>query len=467
MLHYFSNKIRSPKSKNLAYNLNNSIQSAALIQKQAKSCLISQECILRCIAIDLCIMVEYQEIELQGHIIDSGIMTQLFDRIMDMGGNFEILVFDVGKKKADPSYARLRIAASTKAKLHSILSELHRLGVSPIEVKDVHLVHADGEFKVPKGFYTTTNHPTQVKYDGEWIPVTPTKMDFLIVVDKKSKTARSTALAKVKKGDSVVVGEQGVNVTYPERPRESSTFEFMHGTVSPERPSETLIAQIAREILEVRKKGGKIAVVGGPAIIHTGADKALAEMIHKGYIDVLFAGNALATHDIEYNLYGTSLGMDISTGKPVMGGHKHHLYAISEIMRAGSIKSAVDKGVVKGGIMYECVKKNVPFVLAGSIRDDGPLPDVITDVMTAQEIMRKHIDGCSMILMIATLLHSIAVGNCLPSNVKTVCVDINPASLTKLMDRGSMQAIGIVSDAGTFLPLLAKQLEIQSSSAKK
>jgi len=320
---------------------------------------------------------------------------------------------------------------------------------------------------VPKGFYTTTNHPTQVKFEGEWIPVEPVKMDFLIVVDLKNKTARSTALAKIRKGDLVVVGEQGVNVSYPERPRESSTFEFMHGTVSSERPSETLIAQIAREILEVRKKGGRIAIVGGPAIIHTGADKALAEMIHKGYIDVLFAGNALATHDIEYNLFGTSLGMDISTGKPVMGGHKHHLYAISEIMRAGSIKSAVDKGVVTGGIMYECVKKNIPFVLAGSIRDDGPLPDVITDVMTAQDTMRKHIAGCSMILMIATLLHSVAVGNCLPSNVKTVCVDINPAALTKLMDRGSMQAIGIVSDAGTFLPMLARQLEIQSSAAKK
>jgi lysine-ketoglutarate reductase/saccharopine dehydrogenase-like protein (TIGR00300 family) len=287
------------------------------------------------------------------------------------------------------------------------------------------------------------------------------------VVDKEHKAARCTALGRIKKGDLVVIGEQGVNVSYPERPRESSTFEFMHGTVSPERPSETLIAKIAAEILDVRKKGGKIAIVGGPAIIHTGADKALAEMIRKGYIDVLFAGNALATHDIEYNLYGTSLGMDISTGKPVMGGHKHHLYAISEIMRAGSIANAVNKGVITGGIMYECVKNNIPFILAGSIRDDGPLPDVITDVMAAQDTTREHIEGCSMVLMIATLLHSIAVGNCLPSNVKTVCVDINPTALTKLMDRGSTQAIGIVSDAGTFLPLLVKQLELQSAGVKK
>jgi lysine-ketoglutarate reductase/saccharopine dehydrogenase-like protein (TIGR00300 family) len=190
-------------------------------------------------------------------------------------------------------------------------------------------------------------------------------------------------------------------------------------------------------------------------------------MIRKGYIDVLFAGNALATHDIEYSLFGTSLGMDLSTGKPVMGGHRHHLYAISEIMRAGSIQQAVENGVVKSGVMYECVTRNVPFVLAGSIRDDGPLPDVITDSMGAQDAMRKHIPGCSMVLMIATLLHSVAVGNCLPSNVKTVCVDINPASVTKLMDRGTKQAIGVVSDAGTFLPLLEKHLELQSAAAKK
>ncbi len=380
-------------------------------------------------------MAESQEIELQGHIIDSGIMTQLFDRVMDMGGNFEILVFEVGKKKTDPSYARLRIAASNKEKLRAILSELHRLGARPLEVKDVHLVPAEADRVVPKGFYTTTNHPTQVKCGGEWVAVEAIEMDFLIVVDPVKKRAVSKPLGKIRKGDLVVVGEQGVSVSYPERPREQSAFEFMHGTVSPERPSETLIAKIAREILEVRRNGGKIALVGGPAIIHTGADRALAEIIRKGYIDVLFAGNALPTHDIEYNLYGTSLGMDISTGKPVMGGHKHHLYAISEIMRAGSIRIAVEKGVIKSGIMYECVRNNVPFVLAGSIRDDGPLPDVISDVMIAQDAMREHIRGCSMVLMIATLLHSIAVGNCLPSNVKTVCVDINPAHLTKLMDR--------------------------------
>jgi lysine-ketoglutarate reductase/saccharopine dehydrogenase-like protein (TIGR00300 family) len=411
-------------------------------------------------------MVVSQEIELSGHIIDSGIMTQLFDKVMDMGGNFEILVFDIGKKKTDPSYARLRVAAANREQLGFILSELHRLGARPLEVRDVHLVPAERDHVGPKGFYLTTNHLTDVKYNDEWIPVEFIEMDCLIVVDKPAKRAVCTPLSKLKKGDPVVVGEQGVKVHYPERPREQSNFEFMHGTVSSERPSVTLIAKIAREIIDVHKKGGKIILVGGPAIIHTGAGNVVAAMVQKGYINVLFAGNALATHDIEHNIFGTSLGMDISTGKPVMGGHKHHIYAINEILRAGSIRNAVEKGVITGGIMFECIRNKVPFVLAGSIRDDGPLPDVITDVIQAQDAMRCHLDGCSMVLMVATLLHSVAVGNCLQSGVKTICVDINPASLTKLMDRGTMQAIGIVSDAGTFFPLLAEQLEILESPAK-
>jgi lysine-ketoglutarate reductase/saccharopine dehydrogenase-like protein (TIGR00300 family) len=403
-----------------------------------------------------------REIELEGHIIDSGIMTQIFDKIMDMGGNFEILVFDVGKQKTDPSYARLKVNAANDERVDAIISELHRYGARLLAIADVNIVPAEADRVVPKGFYSTTNYPTSVKYLGSWIPVQAIEMDCLIVLDTGRLVAMSTPLSKLRKGDQVVVGEQGVRIVPPERPREKTNFEFMHGTVSSERPSETIIARVAKEILEVHRKGGKIALVGGPAIIHTGADRALAGIIRKGYINVLFAGNALATHDIEYNLFGTSLGMDLSTGKPVTGGHKNHLYAISEIMRAGSIKKAVDQGIITEGIMYECVKNDVPFVLAGSIRDDGPLPDVITDILVAQDRMREYTQSCSMVLMVATLLHSIAVGNCLPSYVKTVCVDINPSSVTKLMDRGTMQAIGVVSDAGTFLPLLAKQLDIQS-----
>lgn len=400
-------------------------------------------------------------IDLEGHIIDSGIMTNIFDKIMDMGGNFEILEFNIGKKKTDTSYAKLKVCADNEHSLLLILSDLYRLGARDLEAADVKVAPAEGDRIVPKGFYSSTNHTTFVKYRGKWLQVEDIKMDSLIVIDPILDKAFCKTLSKIREGDLVVIGELGIRVVPLERPRQQSTFEFMRGTVSSERPSETVIAQIAKEIINLKAGGGKIALVGGPAIIHTGAVGAVAQLIKQGYIDVLFAGNALAAHDIEYNLLGTSLGMDISTGKPISGGHKHHIYAISEVMRAGSIRKAVDKGVITSGIMYECVKNNVPFVLAGSIRDDGPLPDVITDVVLAQDAMRSHLKGCGMVLMVATLLHSIAVGNCLPSNIKTICVDINPSAVTKLMDRGTMQAIGVVSDAGTFFPLLVKQLEIQ------
>jgi lysine-ketoglutarate reductase/saccharopine dehydrogenase-like protein (TIGR00300 family) len=406
-----------------------------------------------------------REIELEGHIIDSGIMTQVFDRIMDMGGSFEILEFEVGKKKTDVSYARLRLMAQDEANLTQITSELHRLGARPVEIVDAVLVPAEGDRIVPRDFYSTTNHPTFIRRGGKWIPVDEMKMDSLVVFDEKTGKAVCKTLSKLLAGELVVVGEDGVKVVPPARPRKQSLFEFMHGTVSPERPSEAIIAQIAKEMIDLKRKGGKIVLVGGPAIIHTGASASLAKLIRMGYVDALFAGNALAAHDIEYSLMGTSLGMDLSTGKPVIGGHCHHLKAISEVIRAGSIRDAVKKGVVKSGIMFECVKKGIPYVLAGSIRDDGPLPDVITDVVEAQDAMREELKGCGMVLMVATLLHSIAVGNCLPSSVKTVCVDINPTAVTKLMDRGTQQVIGVVSDAGTFLPLLAKQIEVQSGEA--
>lgn len=405
-----------------------------------------------------------REIELRGHIIDSGTMTLVFDKVMDMGGSFEVLQFDVGKRKQDPSYVRISVSAPDTEQLASMMSELHRLGARVPEVEDIALEAAEGDRIVPNGFYSTTNHTTFVKFEGNWLPVEGIEMDCLIIINPDEKRAVCTPMSKLRSGDYVVIGEKGVRVVPPERPRKVSTFEFMHGTVSSERPSETIIGKIAHEMLELKKNGGKIAVVGGPAIIHTGAAPALAEIIRNGNIDVLFAGNALATHDIEYNLFGTSLGMYIDTATLATGGHKNHIYAISEVIRAGSIKNAVEMGIIKKGIMYECVKNDVPYILAGSIRDDGPLPDVITDTMVAQDEMRKYLRDLDMVIMIGTLLHSVAVGNCLPSYVKTICVDINPASVTKLMDRGTMQAIGVVSDAGAFLPLLAKQLNVQKNN---
>lgn len=403
-------------------------------------------------------MSDSREIELDGHIIDSGIMEHVLDSILDMGGDFEIIEFTVGKRKTDTSYARVLVTGTSSDNLDAIISTLHRHGARLIDSDDVMLVPAEGNRIVPKGFYSTTNYPTEIRINNEWIPVQLIEMDCLIVVSPDKKTAMTTPMSKLQTGDLVVIGEHGVKVKPPERSRSHEEFEFMGGSVSSERPTITTIRKIAKEILDTHKRGLKVALVGGPAIIHTGADSATASMFHEGFIDILFAGNALATHDIEYNLYGTSLGMDIRSGELVSAGHKNHLYAISEVMRAGSIKKAVDTGILKSGIMYECVKRNVPYVLAGSIRDDGPLPDVITDSVIAQDEMRKYVPEIGMVLMIATMLHSIAVGNCLPSYVMTVCVDINPSTLTKLMDRGTSQAIGVVSDAGAFFPMLLEQI---------
>lgn len=403
-------------------------------------------------------MSDSREIELDGHIIDSGIMEHVLDSILDMGGDFEFLEFTVGKRKTDHSYARVLVRAPDSVDLDAIISTVHRFGARLVHSDDVSLVPAEGPGIVPQGFYSTTNYPTQIRLNGEWIDVSAIEMDCLIVVTPDKKQAVTTPMSRLKKGDLVVIGEQGVKVRPPERSRNHDEFEFMGGVISSERPTETTIRKIAKEIIETHQKGLKVALVGGPAIIHTGADDACAAMIREGYIDILFAGNALATHDIEYNLYGTSLGMNIHTGELVSAGHKNHLYAISEIMRAGSIRKAVESGILKSGIMYECMKRKTPFVLAGSIRDDGPLPDVITDSMVAQDEMRKYVPEIGMVLMIATMLHSIAVGNCLPAYVMTVCVDINPSTLTKLMDRGTSQAIGVVSDAGAFFPMLLDQV---------
>ena len=340
------------------------------------------------------------------------------------------------------------------------MDELSVLGASIDELKEVQLVASTKDKVAPEGFYSSSNHTTHIFYDGNWIPVEDIEMDCLVVVDEKNKRAFVKPIAEVKSGDKIVVGLDGVKVTPPHRSREEQqVFEFMNSDVSSEKPLMNLIRGIAEEMKEIKAKGGKIGIVGGPAIVHTGSGKYLASLIKEGYIDVIMAGNALATHDIESNLFGTSLGIEVETGKIVAHGHTHHMRAINKINRSGSIKSAVEDGTLTGGIMYECIKNDVPFVLAGSIRDDGPLPDVITDVIEAQKLMRKYAQEVDMVLMISTMLHSIAMGNLLPSRVKSICVDINPSTVTKLSDRGSAQVLGIVTDIGTFLPLLYNALK--------
>ena len=401
-----------------------------------------------------------REIELRGHIVDSGILAKVMDLVVEYNGDFDTEEFSLGRQKTDPSYAKMKIGAESEEQLMQLISELRRVGALVIGEEEVSVKTVQRAKVAPEGFYSTTTHPTHIHFNNTWIPVENMKMDALIVVNKKDMTAKCLVQGKLMPGDVVVVGEEGVRVDFPERPREMGVFEFMGGEVSSERPSLTMIRRVAAEILQMKKNGKKVALVGGPAIIHSGASEAVAAMIREGYIDLLFAGNALAVHDLEHNIFGTSLGMNLKSGELVTGGHRHHLYTINKIMEAGSIYAAVESGLVTNGIMYECIKNETPFVLAGSIRDDGPLPDVIQNTIEAQDAMRKHIvdPDLGMMLMVATLLHSIAVGNLLPSHVKTICVDINPASVTKLMDRGTSQAIGMVSDAGIFLPSLLEAL---------
>ncbi len=405
--------------------------------------------------------MEVKEIELKGHIIDSFILPEVFDTIMDHGGEFEVIQFDIGKHKKDPSYARLLVKAGNRKDLDVILGELLKIGAKIPDIEELRLEKAPKDMTLPEGFYSTTNHRTYVLLDGEWIEVKNTEMDVAIVVDRENKQAFGKTFSDIKKGDLVVVGNTGIRVEPPERPRSYTIFDFMKSRVSSEKPTRSIVSQVAGEIREVKKRGKKVLAVAGPAVVHTGSAESLAALIREGFVDVLFAGNAIAVHDIEYQLYGTSLGLDLRSGRSTEGGHRNHLYSINEVKRAGSIENLVREGKVSGGIMYECIKKRIPFVLAGSIRDDGPLPEVITDVIDAQKEMRKNLEDVELVLMLSTMLHSIAVGNLLASSVKTICIDINPATVTKLSDRGTAQALGIVTDVGIFLPMLAEELIVQ------
>jgi lysine-ketoglutarate reductase/saccharopine dehydrogenase-like protein (TIGR00300 family) len=401
-----------------------------------------------------------KEIKAEGHLIDSMILTKIWDRIIELGGDFETSEFRVGKHKTDTSYVRMVVKGRNPEHLETILEEIYPLGAVPLEVAEAVLAPAPADMVFPDNFYSTTNNPTQVYFNGEWIAVEGTMMDKVIVVNPETKRAYCKPIREVKKGDLIVVGEEGVRVKPPERPRESTgVFRFMSSGSSSEKPAVAIIKQIAQDLYDVKKAGGKVAVVAGPAVVHTGAAGALASLIRGGFVDVILSGNALAVHDVEGDLLKTSLGVSLSEGVVSVRGCRNHIVAINAIFKAGGLRAAVEKGVLNSGIIYECVRKGVPFVLAGSIRDDGPLPGVITDTVAAQQVYKEQLRDVAMVLMLASTLHAIAVGNMLPSTVKLVCVDINPASVTKLLDRGSTQAVGVISDIGTLLPLLAEEIE--------
>jgi lysine-ketoglutarate reductase/saccharopine dehydrogenase-like protein (TIGR00300 family) len=407
-------------------------------------------------------MTTSRTVELEGHIIDSGMMQRAFGLVMDMGGSFHVETFDVGTQKDETSYCRMEVSADTDEALQSILHELHQTGANIADPVDARLEPAPSDQVVPREFYSTTNHPTQIRQDGEWVEVEDVEMDCAIVVDPDGPDgprASTRVLNAIEAGDLVVTGEAGIRVQPPERPRDASgPFGFMQGGVSAERPSESLIEDIATAIVETREAGEEILVVPGPAVIHSGARDDLARLVDAGYVDYLSAGNGFAVHDLEHDLYGTSLGMDVENLNRPRQGHKHHIYTISEIIRAGGIEAAIDAGIVEEGVMYQCVRNDVDYVLAGSIRDDGPLPDTITDAIEAQDAIREQAHEADLVLMMATLLHSVAVGNCLPSSTNVICVDIDQATVTQLVDRGSAQAVGMVTDIGTFVPRLAEAI---------
>ena len=399
-----------------------------------------------------------ETVEITGHLMDTGVLARVLDDVLEYGGDYKVDRLDLGREHDDESYARIAIGADDGETLQRILNRVQIHGVNPVNAVDADLRPAPADGVFPEEFYSTTNLDTEVRLDGRWHAVDRAEMDCgLVVTDGR---VRTVPVSDVQAGEQVVCGAIGVRVTLPAPAEleEGDGFAFMSSTVSSEKPQALLVRQIAERVREVKAAGDKVLWVGGPAIVHTGAAPAMVALVRAGYVDVLFAGNALATHDIEAALYGTSLGVDLNRGAGVPHGHEHHIRAINQIRRAGSIQAAVEQGVLTGGVMHALVQAGKTFVLVGSVRDDGPLPDVYTDVIEGQRAMRDELPGVGFCVMVATMLHSIATGNLLPASVPLVCVDINPATVTKLADRGSAQAVGIVTDTGLFLEQLAREL---------
>jgi lysine-ketoglutarate reductase/saccharopine dehydrogenase-like protein (TIGR00300 family) len=402
-------------------------------------------------------MAANDTIEAEGHLIDSGHLSAIFDKIIEYRGQYEILKFDIGRTNDDPSRIEMRISAPDAQQLDELLQQLTTWGCHPVRERDALLKPAEKDRCVSDDFYSTTNHRTHVRVAGHWREVEQQRMDAVIVIENGRPVCRK--LRDVKGGDSIVCGHEGIRVTPEFRERDRLGFAFMSNDVSSERRVEGSVARIAAMMKEVKKGGGRIAVVAGPVVVHTGGVEHFSALIRGGYVDAVLAGNALAVHDIEFALSGTSLGIDLVAGAPVEQGHRNHMAAINTINRAGGIRAAVDNGVLKSGVMYECVRHGVEYVLAGSIRDDGPLPETEMDLIAAQERYAEVLsNNVQLVLMLSSMLHSIGVGNMLPSWVRVVCVDINPAVVTKLSDRGSMQTVGVVTDVGLFLHRLAEAL---------
>ena len=405
-------------------------------------------------------------VEAEGHLIDSQLLTAMWDTVVRHEGAFEVLEFRIGRTNEEPSFLSMRVTAAD-ARMTELLEELVTLGCRVARIEDAHLVPADRDGCAPEDFYSTTNHQTHVRLHGLWIPVERQRMDAAIVVERPEREAVAERageravcrkLRDIRKGDLVVCGVAGVKIVPEFKERDRHGFAFMTNEISSERRVEVGVARIAAMMRDAKKRRERIAFVAGPVVVHTGGGVYFKELIRGGYVDVLLAGNALAVHDVEQALFGTSLGVDLETGRAIEGGHRHHMRAINAIYRAGGLKTAVASGVLTSGVMFECIRQHVDYILAGSIRDDGPLPDTVMNLIEAQDRYSAALQGVGLVLVLSSMLHGIGVGNMLPAWVRLVCVDINPAVVTKLADRGSSQTIGIVTDVGLFLRQLASAL---------
>jgi len=412
------------------------------------------------------VSVESRVVRMEGHLLDAGLINRALDLIVEMGGSFQVLKFNLGEQRQSTSAAEVRVSAPSHDVMEEIISQLIDLGAVdlPQDERDSKLEPVLQAGVAPDDFYVSTIYPTEVRVNGQWLKVENQRMDGAIAISQTSNgiVARCKLLRDLEIGEQVVVDVLGIRTVRKAESREqrnSQEFSFMSSGVSSERRVELVVEQVAWELRKIKDSGGKVVVTAGPVVIHTGGGEHLSRLIREGYVQGLLGGNAIAVHDMEQNILGTSLGVDMKRGVAVRGGHRHHLKVINTVRRFGSIAKAVEAGAVRGGVMYECVKNNIPFSLAGSIRDDGPLPDTQMNLILAQQEYSQIIQGADMILMLSSMLHSIGVGNMTPAGVRMVCVDINPAVVTKLSDRGSIESVGVVTDVGLFLSLLLQQLD--------
>ena len=401
----------------------------------------------------------------EGHLVDSHLLNAIFDKVIERRARFDVLRFDIGRTNDEYSHLKLKVTAPNETVLAELLEDLMPLGCHPTPERDAVVKRSERDGCVPDDFYSTTNHRTYVRHGGHWLEVERQRMDAVVVVEHGRAECRK--LRDVAAGDAVVCGVDGIRVSPEFRERDRLGFAFMVNDVSTERRVEVSVARVLAMMEDVKRGGGRIAFVAGPVVVHSGGVAYFCDLIRRGFVDVLLAGNALAVHDAEHALFGTSLGIDLNAGTAVEEGHSNHMRAINTVNRAGGLRAAVDGGLLRSGILYEAIRNDVDYVLAGSIRDDGPLRDTIMDLIVAQDRYAEALRDVSMVVMLSTMLHSIGVGNMLPSHVRVVCVDINPAVVTKLADRGSSQTAGIVTDVGLFLHQLTAQLDAPPAGSRE